>query len=475
MRLFISIVFTFSVSVSLASDIEISNCIFQDNQFGTENAFIKAVFTVTWKNAWHTDKNYDAAWIFFKLNNANETRSQRHGLLKQGSARLVTDYFNSGVSPSFWVPGDGAGLMVYASQKYMGQISWRMSVEIDVRQIKNLNLGETVFADAHAIEMVYIPQSAFYIGTADTLAHRNTAAFYTAGSKQPYYINNESTITVGNQNGNLTYYNANEPQYKGDMQGPVPAGFPKGYEAFYCMKYELNEGQYTSFLNSTSEYFTSNRAHISGRNYTDERGSIYLEHKTYKTKNPQRPASFLSFDDDCAFADWAGLRPMTELEFEKACRGPFKPTVNEYPWGNNSREKVSRYYTNNGDLVMQHPLDEKDLNDSNLELFGASYYWVMDLNKSLWERCVSVGNPKGREFKGTHGDGMLAGYYGNATNADWPNGFDGKGGISYRGGGVYESGMVGSPEGKVSDRSFGAWGDGPSTIAYGFRAVRGVK
>ena len=37
---------------------------------------------------------------------------------------------------------------------------------------------------------------------------------------------------------------------------------------------------------------------------------------------------------DCAtYADWAGLRPMTELEFEKACRGPLKPVPDEYAWG----------------------------------------------------------------------------------------------------------------------------------------------
>jgi hypothetical protein len=36
-----------------------------------------------------------------------------------------------------------------------------------------------------------------------------------------------------------------------------------------------------------------------------------------------------------AFADWSGLRPMSELEYEKACRGYNTPAVpNEYAWGN---------------------------------------------------------------------------------------------------------------------------------------------
>ena len=36
-----------------------------------------------------------------------------------------------------------------------------------------------------------------------------------------------------------------------------------------------------------------------------------------------------------AFADWAGLRSMTELEYEKACRGPLEPVAGEYAFGTN--------------------------------------------------------------------------------------------------------------------------------------------
>ncbi|MFN3345365.1 MAG: hypothetical protein ACK412_06920 [Chloroherpetonaceae bacterium] len=33
---------------------------------------------------------------------------------------------------------------------------------------------------------------------------------------------------------------------------------------------------------------------------------------------------------------WSGLRPMTELEFEKACRGVEKGVPGEFAWGNAS-------------------------------------------------------------------------------------------------------------------------------------------
>ena len=38
--------------------------------------------------------------------------------------------------------------------------------------------------------------------------------------------------------------------------------------------------------------------------------------------------------------------------------------------------------------------EEIQLNDENKEVFGASYFWVMDLAGSMWERVVTVGDPK---------------------------------------------------------------------------------
>ena len=42
--------------------------------------------------------------------------------------------------------------------------------------------------------------------------------------------------------------------------------------------------------------------------------------------------NFLNWADGAAYADWAGLRPMTELEYVKASRGTRSPVVNEYAW-----------------------------------------------------------------------------------------------------------------------------------------------
>ena len=45
------------------------------------------------------------------------------------------------------------------------------------------------------------------------------------------------------------------------------------------------------------------------------------------------PVNFVSWFNLLGFAEFAGLRPMTELEFEKASRGPIFPVPGEFAWG----------------------------------------------------------------------------------------------------------------------------------------------
>jgi hypothetical protein len=97
----------------------------------------------------------------------------------------------------------------------------------------------------------------------------------------------------------------------------------------------------------------------------------------------------------------------------------------------------------------------------------------MDLSGSVWEKVITAGNPVGRQFKGSHGDGHLR--FGHATNEDWPDSDDEVGGFGYRGGGYYEVGRKYddfNPHSPIGYRYYGAWSGGPRSIAYGFRAGR---
>lgn len=453
-----------------ATEVKITNPIYQDHNFGQPGAGIKATFTLSWKNAWRNNKNYDAIWVFFKLHHAHEDRTHRHARIKANSFQLNFNYLQNGIPPAFRISPDSLGVIIYPGQNYRGDLSWRITLELDISRLQSIYTDRAIYVVPHAIEMVQIPSGAFYAGSPDTSLQKDAAAIHHYESKQPFHISSEAAIPIGQGHDQLYYYPGEQQIYRGDVSGVLHDDFPKGYAEFFIMKYELTEGQYTAFLNSISSSWSSNRSPVGAKQYEKNRGGIRLKDGLYFTLTPHRPANFLSFDDQCAFADWAALRPMTELEYEKACRGPNKPISNDFPWGGPSRDKVSRYYNSLGELLLEENIDESKINDQNLEFYGASYYWVMDLNKSLWERCVTIGHPKGRSFLGSHGDGNLSGYYGDATNPDWPN--NREGGLSYRGGGTYEFGMVGSPQGTVAERTFAAWADGPRTIAYGFRAVR---
>ena len=165
---------------------------------------------------------------------------------------------------------------------------------------------------------------------------------------------------------------------------------------------------------------------------------------------------------------------MTELEFEKAARGTSPAIGHEFPWGTSTVDRMRRVMQPNDDLALSSSADEARLSADTRVEFGASYYWVLDLAGSVWERTVSVGHPAGRRFEGSHGDGRLTGY-GSATNQDWPRGDETGGGYGYRGGGYYEQGMRATdfnPYSPIAYRRFGAWGQAPRSLAYGFRAAR---
>ena len=172
---------------------------------------------------------------------------------------------------------------------------------------------------------------------------------------------------------------------------------------------------------------------------------------------------------------------MTELEFTKAARGPVDPVGTDYPWGTSSKAGLLRRVGVDDDLAQTGAADESRLTDGTREALGASYWWVMDLAGSVWERAVTIGHPRGRAFRGTHGDGNIRDY-GMPTNEDWPQGDHEAGGYGYRGGGHYERAREQArasatapelnPYSPVEWRNYGSWGGGPRGVAYGFRAVR---
>ena len=230
--------------------------------------------------------------------------------------------------------------------------------------------------------MVYVPEGPFYLGSGG--AELNGFYQYTDGSQatRSYRVTGAGAIPTGRQKGRLWVR-----MREGDMPedgGEIPASFPNGYAAFYCMKYAITMAQYADFLNMLPAVQAEARyPGLLWKRSGEPPNYTYSAEET-GGRNRGPGAHGLSWADGAAFAAWAGLRPMTELELEKALRGPREPVPDE----------VGSSYWNVGGF------DTWDWHAFKLE--------------SQSERAVTVGNAAGRKFAGTHGRGTPV------LPADWP-------------------------------------------------------
>ena len=452
-------------------------------------------FDLSWENSWRTSSapnNWDAAWVFVKyrvgsgdwqhawLNNTGHSSGTGTGATIDAGLLTPGTAFNAITNPAL-------GVFIYRSANGTGtfsitgaQLRWNYGAN-------GVADNATVDVKVFAIEMVYVPAGNFYVGSGGT----ETSAFYMyPTTTNPYQITGEGAITVGTTDGNLYYPSST---YGGDQSGPIPANFPKGYAAFYCQKYEISQQQYVDFLNT----LTSTQASTRYPGQSTYRHAITVSDGVYSTDNPYVACNFLSWMDGAAYSDWAGLRPMTELEFEKACRGTVTPVANEYAWGtatvagnaytlendNATNEGIASnystsagnasYYITDGSIggPLRVGIFAANANNSGRITAGASYYGIMELSGNLWERAVTVGNATGRDFTGLHGNGALS-TNGHANETAWPGLTSGEvtgaTGSGFRGG----SWNSDASSMRVSDRSVAAVTHTGRHRSYGFRAVR---
>ncbi len=451
---------------SYASNLEVTQAILyiEDDQ-------AYCTFNLKWDNAWNNDKNSDGAWLFFKVL-LNEGGYRHVNVLQEGH-EVVSTF--SGSELSFEIPEDGVGLFVFPSATYRGKIEVTLKISLDPESFEEINTRSSLL-NAYGIEMVKIPEGGFEVGDPGETA-LDYGSFYQPDRQGdpsgPVSITSESQELEVSPNGDI-YYQVNEG-YEGDQKGTLPASFPKGFSSFYTMKYELTEGQYADFLNSLDSNQITDRLILSIDNYASQGGTIVEGDSRYFSLHPDKPCRFTSWDDAMAYADWAGLRPMTEFEFTKASRGTGEQQKGDFPWGSNDKLVIQRLPNPDGRLVMVNDWDESKLDDDSKAYFGASYYWVMDLAGSLWERLISIGHPTGRSFIGSHGDGIISSSS-KATNDDWPTGNEESGGVGFRGGGFYGYSREYhefNPFSPIAYRPYGGWHGTMRSISYGTRFVRG--
>ena len=246
------------------------------------------------------------------------------------------------------------------------------------------------------------------------------------------------------------------------------------------MKGEISQYQWVSFFNSltATQKTTRDITSATGKN----RDTLYLRNNVSWSSGdaslPDRGAgatyatvamSYIGWADISAFLDWAGLRPMSELEYEKAARGPYRPVGGEYSWGSTSITQTTSItnggktneapgaaancvYGNHSSVQGPMRIGAMAYGDSTRVASGAGYYGIMDLTGNLWEHIITCGNSSGRSFQGRyHGNGALDST-GDANVTSWP-GTNGTG-IGFRGGSWSQ--LLAAGNLRTSDRYYAA-------------------
>jgi hypothetical protein len=323
MKKLINLTFLFvCISVmSFANNVQTSS-IFLNGQ-NTSSDFSLINFNISWDNSWRTstnENNYDGCWVFAKFRKVNSSNWQHATINYVSPGTAAACGHTQGTGATIKTPADGKGVWIHRSANGAGTVNFNGNKIRWNYGVDGVLDNDSVEIRLFAVEMVYCPQSPYTLGSggAETYHFRDGAV------DVPYAINSENAITCGNAAGNL--WTSSNGSYW--FTGTLPTAFPKGYNAFWVMKYEVSQQQYVDFLN-TIDYnkYLNRNPYVSA--YTAG------THPNLTAANPETVMGYISCLDLLALLDWSALRPMTELEYEKACRGGNQaPIANEYAWGN---------------------------------------------------------------------------------------------------------------------------------------------
>lgn len=447
-------------------------------------------FELSWNNAWRLTTppaNWDAAWIFIKFRACNDLNAAwTHG-------QVSTTLADHTLPPALeFVRSDGTagidnnqGVLVRPSTAGIYPNFGPHSITL---RVNNLPTTGDYDLKVFGIEMVFIPQGSYLLGSLSGPGQYTFDNDPNTQTGDPINITSENSLTVRWRSGG------------GSGSQSVPLDFPKGFRAFHVMKYEISEGQYADFLNTLPSTVASTR-YLGNYNFNRNRlnqGGSYPN--VYFSERPDRAQNWMSWADLTAYLDWACLRPITEMEYEKICRGPGPSVDNEYAWGtttitagttfNISPENGTEEFVNAGanctynNVVYTGGDGESGPvrvgihakpNSPSRQASGAAYYGVFDMSGNVWEMVIMVSSAS------CSGADAFTGSWGNGDGVP-PASWGGDDHFGLRGGAWNSSGWGGGPL-RVSDKSqcypgwrTGWWGDNITQTtrgaAYGGRGAR---
>ncbi|MEP7319281.1 MAG: hypothetical protein ABI921_11075, partial [Panacibacter sp.] len=337
------------------------------------NGDAKISFDISWENSWRLStgqSNYDGVWVFFKYR-AQNTNGLWFPLQLSGNNPAGTGYSIFQTFMPNQIPAPSVGAIIYRSAVGIGTSTFN-----DVQlSIYPSGLPYNVDIKAFAIEMAYIPPvdvvtmgdgngtqesvNAFHLADKD---NTSTFGYYIPGFPLVSAKTDANTFDddyLNWENGKQLYITDSGWSYTNDVNArnkKWATGQP-----VWCMKYEISQGGYRDFLNTLT---LQQQAGRTATPPTSARGTLALAtgtgiNRTYikidTASTVGKPAvygtdyngnalynelsdGYLSWPDVAAYLEWSGLAPMTEVLYERICRGHTDAGLNpvqygEYAWG----------------------------------------------------------------------------------------------------------------------------------------------
>lgn len=485
-RIFISIVFVIGLFLqSSANDVRIRGE--AKVQALTETTAL-ITFPVSWEHSWRDPESWDAVYLFVKYRRVGVNEPWHHAYLKNSGHRAVggenvpameflpvttvewsalrydTLYFGNygqtlmetepvipGVFMYRRIPGSGDININRVSLEWdfkMGDLSLYYDVTVDdIRQGK-------IEVSVQAVEMVYVPNGPYHLG--------DRISGYSFVSKEcdaAFYMDTDDSVRVYTMG--LTAL----PGWKNNWI--VPKLYPTGYTGFYTMKYEVSQEQYVNFLNRLTyedqkkrigndlDRMVAGDFAFGSKSAPNFRNGIVLQERfattdsavifgfdlngdnpvNYEDDGKSIACNYLTPEDVRAYADWAGLRPNSEMEYEKGCRER-NPDVasnsRSFAWGTPTFESLKEW--NSSTMANDNAENEQVLfpttppkgrmngpkvrnlgpvkcgafasETSDKFVSGASHWGLMEMTGNLAEIYYSA--MEGKDFNGeVFGDGNI--------------------------------------------------------------------
>lgn len=367
---------------ALANGITVQKVSLADTNKTAKTVAIK--FNLAWENSWRDSINWDAAWIFVKFREPKDSVWRYRHLTMAGTG-------NTGTGPTamkFAFPDDKKGVFYYRAGIGSGHIkmdSIKLAWNYGLDSVTNI---DSVEIKVFATEMVYIPGGHFSLGDGNG-KERSINSFHLKNAPNNYVVitnkwspliftKNTTPGSIGNSMDDASLVNDGiriSGEAGIDMNGDKVAEFPDyptGYRSFYCMKYDVTQGQYADFLNTLSlrdlstlppgfpdttklkrlhpkfKYALQNLDPILYSTQADlQRHTISLDtiDGKYTVSRPDRALAKGNGFYYTSFSDWSAMRPMSELEFEKTARGPLPPSYKTYTSSNNFSSDTTRAWS----------------------------------------------------------------------------------------------------------------------------------